>query len=255
MAPAAGLKGRKFLYLRDVRDLHAERLRFFSERGMDSVYRIVCGSDDGSTAVVASTRGLFIVRDGSLERIARGAVYDAVLDGTTIYAIKERSVIRVDLGSDDVAVDVIGRFDQRRLSIELSQDGRMIALTRDWTATDRASGVLVARLGSDHLRLRMVPKIALEGFPALTVPDGAAPEVVYDLAALPSPIELPPSEPIEQRLDGPTFGTEAAPPRSAVSVSPSATRWWLMVPAAALMAGGLVLLARRRRSRERSPQV
>ena len=249
MAPAAGLKGRKFLYLRDLDDLHAERLRFFSERGMNSAYRIVCGSDDGSTVIVPSTRGLFMVRDGTPVRVARGSVYDAVLDGTTIYAIKERSVIRVDLGSDDVAVDVIGRFDQRRLSIELSQDKRTIALTRDWTAVDRASGVLVARLGSDHLRFRMVPKTALEGFPALTVPDGTAPEVVYDLAALPSPIELPPNEPIEQRLDGPVFGTEAAPPRSATSVSPSTTRWWLVVPVAALVVG-LVLFARRRRSRE-----
>ena len=255
MAPAAGLKGRKFLYLREVRDLHAARLRFFSERGMNSVYRIVCGSDDGSTVIVASTRGLFIVRDGTPVRVAYGAVYDAVLDGTTIYAIKERSVIRVDLGSDVVAVDVIGRFDQRRLSIELSQDRRTIALTRDWTALDRTTGVLVARLGSDHLRFRMVPKTALEGFPALTVPDGTAPEAVYDLAALPSPVELPPNEPIAQRLDGPTFGTEAAPPRSATSVSSSTTRWWLVVPIAALVVGGLVLLVRRGRRRERSAQT
>jgi hypothetical protein len=253
MAPAAGMKGSQFLYLRDLRDLQAHRLRFFSERGMSSVYRVVCGSDDGSTVVVASTRGLFIVRDGPPVRVSRGAVYDAVLDGTTIYAIKERSVIRVDLGSDDVAVDVIGRFDQRRLSIELSQDGRTIALTRDWTAVDGASGILVGRLGSEPVRFTMVPSTTLDGFPTLTILDGAAPDVVYDLTALSSPTEFPPSEPIGQRLDGPTFGPEAPPPRSAIAAAESTVPSWLLVSVAAVMASGLVLIARRRRSRERSP--
>ena len=78
---------------------------------------------------------------------------------------------------------------------------------------------------------------------------------VDDPTALPSPIELPPSVPIEQRLDGPTFGTEAASPRTAISAATSTTPWWLFVSVAALAAGGVVLFARRRRSRERSPQT
>jgi hypothetical protein len=250
IAPAPGLKGRKFLFLRDLDDLEAHRLRFFSERDMRYGYRIVCGSEDGSSVVVGGTRGLFIVRDGGTPvRVSRGAVYDAVVDGDTIYAIKERSLIRVDLASDDLAAEVIGRFDQRRLSLELSEDRRRIALTRDWTAVDGAPGVLVGRLGSDPLRFTSVARTTLDGFPALTIPEGAVPREVYDVTALPSPTRYPPSDPIEQRLDGPSFGTEAPPPRSAIASASSAVPWWVLVPMAALIVGGLMLIARRRRSR------
>jgi hypothetical protein len=152
-----------------------------------------------------------------------------------------------------VAVDVIGRFDQRRLLIELSQDGRTIALTRDWTAVDGASGILLGRLGSEPVRFTTVRSTTLDGFPTLTIPDGAAPDVVYDLTSLPAPTEFPPSKPIEQRLDGPTFGTEAPPPRSAIAAAESTAPWWLLGPVASLVAGGLLLVARRRRSRGSQP--
>jgi hypothetical protein len=91
--------------------------------------------------------------------------------------------------------------------------------------------------------------------PRLDDPEGATPKEVYDVTALSSPTELPPSEPIEQQLDGPVFGTEPPPPRSAIAAVASAAPWWLLVPLGALVAVGLVLIGRRRRSRAQARQA
>jgi hypothetical protein len=213
-APAAGLKGEESLYVRELGDLETRRLSFLPGRGLGNIYRVVCASPDATSALVASTRGLFLARDHGFERLVDGAVYDAVLaEPDVAYAIGKRSIVRVRL--DTGRARRVGTFDDRRLSLELSQDGRQIALARDWVAAESSPWPLVARLDREPLRLRTVARETLRGFPAAMLPEASLPADTFDVSALERPTRIVPL-PAPPGPDGaePSFGPLADPPRS-----------------------------------------
>jgi hypothetical protein len=243
-APQVGLKGAMFLSLRDVADLRSRRLSFLPERETKNIYRVVCASTDGSTALVAARRGLFVWNGGSLRPVAEGSVYDAVVTEPGVaYAIRDRTLIRVDLVSGGVRR--VSSFADRRLSLELSLDGRFLAATRWWTAVDAAPAVLVARLDDDPLRFRSVLRSQLEGFPVLSLPDGSVPADTLDISALEQPVRIAATEQLSANLAGPSFGPVAAAPRSGRGVEAGSPVAWVWVAVAIVLAASIFALARR----------
>ncbi|MGH2629535.1 MAG: hypothetical protein ACRDHI_03100 [Actinomycetota bacterium] len=250
-APSAGLKGARYLSVRNVADLESRRLASFPEREMGNVYRVVCAAPDGSAALVASTRNLSLYRDGAFRRLAEGVVYDAVLIEPNIaYAIRKRSIVRVDLGGGEVRL--VGTLDDRRLSLELSQDGQFLAVARDWVAAEGSPYVLVARLDEEPLRFRPAARHTLTGFPAVSLPDDALPPDTFDVSALeqPVPVEAAP-RPAHPSRANPSFGPVAAVPRSGRGPGgeDATTPAWPWIAGVFLVgvAGGAVVLRRRSR--------
>ena len=248
--PAAGLKGDSFLYVRNVADLQARKLAPLPESEMRNVYRVICAAPDASAALVASTSGLFLYRDGAFQTLAEGVVYDAVLTEPGItYALRKRSIVRVDLDSGDVRS--VGTVGDRRLSLELSRDGRFLVASRTWVAADGSPYVLVARLGDEPLQFRPAARDSLTGFPAVSLPEGVLPADTFDVSALESPIQIEPkAATVAPNLAGPSFGLVAEAPRSGQRTlgSPDGSfPWWSWLVGGAMLAGGAIAIRRRAR--------
>ena len=217
---------------------------------MRNVYRVICVAPDASEALVASPGGLFLYRDGAFQQLADGLVYDAILTEPGVaYAIGKRAIVRVDLEAGDVRR--VGAVDDRRLSLELSQDGTSLVAARTWVAAEGPSYVLVARLGEEPLHLRPVARATVEGFPAVSLAAHSLPADTFDVSALEEPIRIEAhaaSAPAD--LDGASFGPVAAAPRPAgrTSADPGGSfpRWPWFAGGALLAAGAVVI---RRRSR------
>ena len=249
-APAAGLKGETFLSVRNVGDLQARRLAAFPEDEVRNVYRVICVAPDASVALVASPRGLFLYRDGAVQQLADGLVYDAILTEPGVaYAIGKRAIVRVDLEAGDVRR--AGAVDDRRLSLELSQDGTSLLVARTWVAAEGPSYVLIARLGEEPLHLRPVARDTVEGFPSVSLPARSLPADTFDVSALEEPIRIEvDAASASPDLDGPSLGPVAAAPRPArrAPADPGGSfPWWPWFVGGALLASGAVVILRRSR--------